>query len=186
VNFLLLCYRKKINFLALIPLDIDEPFLQNPQVGRSTSTHRIFSFLGPKNTNRSFYFPIGKSAPTKNLRTIPLALIRKLDITTSSGQWSNAGVSNPQTPMQVNADPSSAYRDFPYHDFSTRDIKQVDLLNSYPRCVDTPMHTWVDYSTVPSPRRDFGLRGIANSNAKCLILLLFLNSDNLCHLSSTH
>jgi hypothetical protein len=28
------------------------------------SAHRIFSFLGPKNTNWSFYFPIGKFAPT--------------------------------------------------------------------------------------------------------------------------
>jgi hypothetical protein len=43
----------------------------NSQVGRSMSSQDLFFLLGPKNFKRFFYFPIGKSAPTENLRGIP-------------------------------------------------------------------------------------------------------------------
>jgi hypothetical protein len=78
------------------------------------------------------------------------------------------------------------YREFSYRDFATRDIKQMDLPNPESRCANTPMHTRVDYSTVPSPRRDFGLRGIANPNTNVFGTYLFPNPDMVRHLSSTN
>jgi hypothetical protein len=51
-------------------------------------------------------------------------------------------------------------RDFSYRDFATRDIKQMDLPNPEPRCVDTPMHTWVDYSC---PVTSIGISDFAGS-----------------------
>jgi hypothetical protein len=66
---------------------------------------RSFLSHGPKNTNRSFYFPIGKSAPTANSPQDLLFTIGRSDFVTSQGQWSNIQPSNPRYPMTVNADP---------------------------------------------------------------------------------
>jgi hypothetical protein len=76
------------------------------------------------------------------------------------------------------------FRDFSYHDFSTRDIKQIDLPNPEPRYADTLMHTRADYSMVSSPRRDFGLRYIVNPDVYGFRTFLSLNSILACHLSS--
>jgi hypothetical protein len=44
---------------------VQTPFLHNPQVGRSMSAHKIFSSPLARRTLMLFYFPIGKSTPTK-------------------------------------------------------------------------------------------------------------------------
>jgi hypothetical protein len=44
----------------------------NPQIRSSACSQDLSSLLGPKNFKRFFYFPIGKSAPTKILVGSPL------------------------------------------------------------------------------------------------------------------
>jgi hypothetical protein len=55
----------------------------------------------------------------------------------------------------------------------------MEFLNSEPRCVDTPMHVWVDYSMVPSPRRDFGIHRIVNPNVNGFRTFLFPIPDTV-------
>jgi hypothetical protein len=62
----------------------------------------------------------------------------------------------------------------------------MEVLNSEPRCADTPMRMWVDYSVVPSPYQDFEFHGIANSDFNGFKTFLSPIPDMACHLSSTN
>jgi hypothetical protein len=131
--------------------------------------HRIFSFLGPKNSNRFFYFPIGKSAPTELFARSPLFTYRGIGLRDFARsvveRWSRI----PETRYKSTLTLPLPCRDFLYRDFATRDIKQL-VPDSRSRYAETLTHVRVDFST-SSPHRDFGVHGIANPNVNVSGLL---------------
>jgi hypothetical protein len=79
------------------------------------------------------------------------------------------------------------YRNFPYRDFTTRDIKNHSIYR-LPN-PDAPKLRCARGLTFQRSRhlyRDFGLRGIMNPDVNGFGTLLSPNSDTVCHLSSTN
>jgi hypothetical protein len=141
-----------------------------------TPAHRIFSFLDPKNTNRSFYFPIGKSTPTNLFTRFPL-LFTYREIGTRD--FANPKVSGwllilrvPKRRYKSALTFPFSYRDFLYQDLGTRGVEQLSSPIPESRYAETLMSLRsFEFSKVPSPRRDFGLHGITNHDVECLGLL---------------
>jgi hypothetical protein len=53
------------------------------------------------------------------------------------------------------------FRDFPYHDFSARDVEQLVSSMTESRYAETPTHAWLNFNA-SSLHRYFGLCGIMN------------------------
>jgi hypothetical protein len=128
------------------------------------SAQDLFFLLGLKNLKRFFYLPIGKSAPTKNLRRIPSShsgiglrgFVRSV--------VKRCTLKSPRPTPQSMLTFSFYYRDFPYHDLDTRDVKQLVSPTPKPQYAETSMCSRVDFSTVPSLNQHFGVHNIMNSN----------------------
>jgi hypothetical protein len=130
-------------------------------------TQDLFPYTGPKSSRQwLFYFPFGKSAPTTNFKKFPLVL-REIGLRTFTNPVVKRLVSqSPKTRKQSTLTLSLLFQISPYRDFGGRDVKQ--LVPSIPetRFAETLMHSQALTFQRLSLHRDFGLRDIANPNAK--------------------
>jgi hypothetical protein len=96
-----------------------------------------------------FYSPIRKSEPTTILVGSPLFPYREIGLCNSV---------NPKVERWFHESPKSdnsqrwlftpSYWDFPYRDFSTHDVEKLGSLTPESLYAETPMRSWVDFSTV--------------------------------------
>jgi hypothetical protein len=125
----------------------------------------IFPSFTARRALTLLYFPIVKSAPT----TILVGSLSLLSgDRTSRLRGSNGrafGSQIPETRYKSTLTLSLSYRNFSYRDFDTHDVESLVLPTLEPRYAETPMRSRVEFSTVPSLHRYFGVRNIANPNA---------------------
>jgi hypothetical protein len=162
----LLCYRKQRIFLGS-----DTKLTQHAPSGMPA--HKIFSFLGPKNTNWSFYFLFGKSSPTELFPRSPLFTYQGIgfrNFARSAIERCTLGSSRPDT--SINADLSLTCWDFFYHDFATRDVEHFILPTPDSQYVDYPTCVRVDLSTSRHLYREFRVLNFANPDAMSSPLLV--------------
>jgi hypothetical protein len=131
-------------------------------------SHRTFFSSSARRTQRFFYFPIGKSAPTVLFGAIlPSLLSEDRNSRLRKFSFTRWALESPRPDMSVNADFLSPYRDFGSIATSLLAMPSSQISNSrLTMCRNADTHVRVDFSDYPLSRRDFGLRWIANPNTK--------------------
>jgi hypothetical protein len=121
-----------------------------------------------RRTQRFFYFPIGKSAPTVLFGAIlPSLLSEDRNSRLCKFSFTRWALESPRPDMSVNDDLLLLYRDFGSIATSLPTMPSSHISNfqlTMFRNVDT--HVRVDFSDYTLSRQDFGLRWIANPNTK--------------------
>jgi hypothetical protein len=179
---------EEYSLIPLFPIDtirsmlMPTPSTSQPIGRKATSTQDLSLPHGPKNSNRSFYLPVRKSAPTENPRGIPSSHSgdRTSQLREVSGRMLYSRI--PETRQPVNADL------FLSGFFSIAISALAMSNNSYPRLpisryAETPTHARVDYSTV------FHLIDISEFAISRILMHMFRdlslrNPDKVCHLST--
>jgi hypothetical protein len=112
-------------------------------------------------------FPFREICTHNQLQEIPPFILRRSDFALSRIRWSSACLSNLRNPKTVNADPSS----FSFGLFLIAISAVAVSSNLFPRFPKPDFLKFrhahkVDLFNAPLLHRDFGLRNIANPNAK--------------------
>jgi hypothetical protein len=135
-----------------------------------TPTHRISSFLGPKNT-KVLLFPYREICTHTTLRTITSlhSEDRTLRLCEVSGRALHSRI--PETRCKSTLTSSRCLSRHTLSQFHHSRYQWLVSSTLDARCAENPTHVWVDYSIAASLHQHFGVHNIANPDVNVSGLL---------------